>query len=470
MAIYTYDQFQKAAQQAGLLGQFSQADLSLAQQNPDAGMSLLKYKQDYSNATTDEQRAQANKGAETIRSSYGGYTGGGNGGSFHLDPLGPSSFQQTTAPSFNWDTPAPDYSSRYDETIQNMIKDMLERPEFSYDPESDVVWKSYQKAYGREGDRATQNALGAAAAASGGMPSSYATTAAAQAGNYYAAQAADKIPELYDAAYNRYLNEFNMDLSKLGVVQGQEGTDYNRYLDQLNQWNTDRNFAYNQFAGDRSQWNADREFAYNQLIDEINSQTQQRQEALDFANMAAQYGDYNYLKDLGIDTSALAALNAAGGGYGGGRGSGGNSADGTPASAYSSVYNMARAMKTSRASDEQIYHFLMQQYEAGNIDYAEINYIVSALNQPSAKTTGSDRVNTGAGFAGNTSGGNNINGATGNNAYKEIRNVVTKLHGEGISEQQIMAYLDKRYVQGEITARQVEQIMAELNLGGYNMG
>ena len=58
----------------------------------------------------------------------------------------------------------------------------------------------------------------------------------------------------------------------------------------------------------------------------------------------------------------------------------------------------------------------------------------------------------------------------GNNAYKEIRNVVTKLHGEGISEQQIMAYLDKRYVQGEITARQVEQIMAELNLGGYNMG
>ena len=53
MAIYTYDQFQKAAQQAGLLGQFSQADLSLAQQNPDAGMSLLKYKQDYANATTD---------------------------------------------------------------------------------------------------------------------------------------------------------------------------------------------------------------------------------------------------------------------------------------------------------------------------------------------------------------------------------------------------------------------------------
>lgn len=402
MAIYTYDQFQKAAQQAGLLGQFSQADMSLAQQNPDAGMSILKYKQDYLNAKTDEERARANKGAETIRSSYGGYTGGGNGGSFHLDPLGPSSFQQSTAPSFNWDTPAPDYSSRYDETIQNMIKDMLERPEFSYDPESDVVWKSYQKAYGREGDRATQNALGAAAAASGGMPSSYSTTAAAQAGNYYAAQAADKIPKLFDAAYNRYLNEFNMDLSKLGVVQGQEGTDYNRYLDQLNQWNTDRNFAYNQFAGDRSQWNADREFAYNQLIDEINSQTQQRQEALDFANMAAQYGDYNYLKDLGIDTSALAALNAAGGYSGGGRSSGSSSggistgstgsgagvsgaggSSGTrynTSQGYQSIANMARSMKTARATDAQIMSYINQRYDAGELTRNQVIQIMQDLN------------------------------------------------------------------------------------------
>ena len=455
MAIYTYDQFQKAAQQAGLLGQFSQADMSLAQQNPDAGMSILKYKQDYLNAKTDEERARANKGAETIRSSYGGYTGGGNGGSFHLDPLGPSSFQQSTAPSFNWDTPAPDYSSRYDETIQNMIKDMLERPEFSYDPESDVVWKSYQKAYGREGDRATQNALGAAAAASGGMPSSYSTTAAAQAGNYYAAQAADKIPELFDAAYNRYLNEFNMDLSKLGVVQGQEGTDYNRYLDQLNQWNTDRNFAYNQFAGDRTQWNADREFAYNQLLDEINSQTQQRQEALDFANMAAQYGDYNYLRDLGIDTSALAALNAAGG-YSGGGSSSGSSSGGT---SNGSTGNGAEGMP-------QKYIEIIRDNYGGMELHAEqwqeaVSAVMAALGVDQSTAT---TMMQNAGFSQNGSA------SGGNNAYNQIRNVVTKLHGEGISEQQIMAYLDKRYSQGDITAAQVEQIMAELNLGGYNMG
>ncbi len=445
MAIYTYDQFQKAAQQAGLLGQFSQADLSLAQQNPDAGMSLLKYKQDYANATTDEQRAQANKGAESIRSSYGGYTGGGDGGSFHLDPLGPSSFQQSTAPSFNWDTPAPDYSSRYDETIQDMIKDMLERPEFSYDPDSDVVWKSYQKAYGREGDRATQNALGAAAAASGGMPSSYATTAAAQAGNYYAAQAADKIPELYEAAYNRYLNEFNMDASKIGIVQGQEQTDYNRYLDELGQWNTDRNFAYTQFAGDRSQWNADREFAYNQLLDEINSQTQQRQEALDFANMAAQYGDYNYLKDMGIDTSALEELNAAGGYRGGGSSwtTGGEEISGDMPQRYvEKIRSYYGSTSLSGTQWQEAVNSLMDKM---------------GIDQATAETMMQE-----AGFSKTGSNG------SGTNQYTQIRNVVTRLKQDGISEQQIMAYIDEMYKKNKITASQVEMIIAELNLGGYN--
>lgn len=73
---YTYDQFRQAAQQSGLLGEFSDADLSLAQRNPDAGMSLLSYKRDWHNATTDAERQLANLGAESVRGSYGSYAGG----------------------------------------------------------------------------------------------------------------------------------------------------------------------------------------------------------------------------------------------------------------------------------------------------------------------------------------------------------------------------------------------------------
>ena len=349
MPTFTYDQFQKAAQDSGLMGEFSPADLSLAQRNPDAGMSLLKYKQDYHAATTDEARALANLGAEGIRSSYGNYTGGGNGGSFYLDPLSPSSFDGGKAPTYNnqyagdiadlWEQQrdygsydygeaAPVYNNRYDDTIQDLIQGILNREDFSYDPATDPLYQNYRKQYTREGQRATADTLGQAAAASGGIPSSYATTAAAQAGNYYAAQMTDKIPELYQLAYNQYLNDYNMQLSDLGVVQGAEQSDYDKYLNELQQYNTDRAFDYNawldeynmtkdqlqtaqgleqldytKYLNELQQFNTDREFNYGQLLDEIDSQTLERQEAVDNALRAAEFGDYSFLQDMGIDTS-----------------------------------------------------------------------------------------------------------------------------------------------------------------------
>lgn len=349
MPTFTYDQFQKAAQDSGLMGEFSAADLSLAQRNPDAGMSLLKYKQDYHAATTDEARALANLGAEGIRSSYGNYTGGDNGGSFYLDPLSPSSFDGGRAPtyenqyagdiadlweqqknygSYDYGEAAPVYNNRYDDTIQDLIQGILNREDFSYDPATDPLYQNYRKQYTREGQRATADTLGQAAAASGGIPSSYATTAAAQAGNYYAAQMTDKIPELYQLAYNQYLNDYNMQLSDLGVVQGAEQSDYDKYLNELNQYNTDRAFDYNawldeynmtkdqlqtaqgleqldytKYLNELQQFNTDREFNYGQLLDEIDSQTMERQEAVDNALRAAEFGDYSFLQDMGIDTS-----------------------------------------------------------------------------------------------------------------------------------------------------------------------
>lgn len=348
MATFTYEDFRKAAESSGLLGSFSQADLNLAQKNPDAGMSILTAKKDWMNATTEEAKALANQRAEEIRSSFGEYTGGTDGSGFTLTPLSPNHFEYGDAPTYDggsfgdqikdlWDQSlnygdftygdAPTYTSRYDQQIQDMIQNILNRPDFSYDPATDPLYQNYRKQYTREGQRATQDALGAAAAASGGLPSSYATTAASQAGNYYAAQMTDMIPELYQLAYNQYLNDYQMDLSDLGVVQGQESTDYNRYADQLAQYNTDRNFAYNVWADglnrinsnlntaltmddlewqryltELNQYNTDRNFAYGQLLDEIDSQTNERNEILNNAILAGEYGDYSQLNDLGINT------------------------------------------------------------------------------------------------------------------------------------------------------------------------
>ncbi len=227
MATYNVDDYKKAIQGKKI----SQADYLLGLQNPDVGMSILNYQRDWNNATTQAEREAANKGANALRSQYGHYTGGDDGSKFYKDKPSPGSFSM-------------------DE----------EKPSFSYDVETDPVYAAYQKQYAREGRRATQEALGNAAAMTGGIPSSYAATAASQAGDYYAAQLSDKAPELYQQAYNRYLNEL-------------------------------------------SQWNADRNFQYGQYVDEINSKTADRQEALQNALYGVQIGDYSGMKNLGYNVN-----------------------------------------------------------------------------------------------------------------------------------------------------------------------
>lgn len=353
---FTYEDFERELANRGMGGQFSAADMSLAKSNPDAGMSLLNYKSDYANATTDEARALANEGAESIRSAYGNYTGGIDGSGFYLDQPSPGSFAFAEVPKYNnkyadsinksydklssfkdfsYDLPAPTYTDSYKDQREDIISQLQNPGEFAYDYETDPVYGAYAKQYRREGERASQNALAQAAAASGGMPSSYAVTAAQQAGNYYGAGLADKIPQLYSQAYDRWLNEFTQKQNALAALQGESQNEYDKYLNDLNQYNADRSFAYGQYQDEYNrlvdainqgskleqldytkyldeldQYNSDRNFAYNQLLDEISNQQALDQRAYERAWDAASVGDYSQLADRGINTERQQLLDA----------------------------------------------------------------------------------------------------------------------------------------------------------------
>lgn len=251
---YTYDDFVKAANQSGLMGQFSQDDLNLAQKYPEFGMSVLSLKKDYNNATTAEQRLLANQAANELRKSYGNYSGGADGGSFRLESkLNRRSDdlldQLGSFGSFSYGE-APTYENTFAQQQKDLLDRILNREDFSWSKETDPQWSSYKKSYLREGDRATANALAKASAASGGRPSSHAVNAATQAGDYYATKLNDVIPTLYQQAYERYLDEYNMKLKDLNTVNQQEQLDYAKYLDRLGQFNTDRGFAYQNYADD----------------------------------------------------------------------------------------------------------------------------------------------------------------------------------------------------------------------------
>lgn len=330
---YSYDDFLAEANKEGV--SFSSYDLNLAKQYPEFGLSLVSLKKQYKNAGSDAERRKANDAANELRKSYGNYTGGQDGsqyislgrlpsqidaaqealqnfGSFQFDREAPvyknpyAERQQALLDSlenigsFTYDTKAPAYTNQYASQQQKLLDSLLNYKAFSYNKNQDPQWGAYKKAYLREGDRAAADALGQAAAAAGGRPSSYAATAASQAGDYYASKLSDVLPTLYQQAYERYLGEYSRKQQDLSAVNAQEQLDYNRYLDELNQYNTDRNFAlttwqgerdavldqisavnalqsqdYNQYLTELEQYNTDREFAYDDYLNQFEMQEQQ---------------------------------------------------------------------------------------------------------------------------------------------------------------------------------------------------
>lgn len=351
---YTYDDIKKRLASGSYA--LSDADMKLAERNPDAVMSILNYKDDYANATTDEARALANMGAENIRRTQGGYTGGVDGSNFYLEAPAPSSFDSGSAPSFSSDysadvkssydalknykpfeynVEAPSFTDKYAGTRENLVNQISNPEKFSYDKNNDESYKAYAKQYRREGSRATADALASASAQSGGIASSYALTAANQAGNYYASQLADKIPELYDNAYNRYLNEYAMKREALNSVQAETAADYDRYLGDYNVYNTDRNFAYQKYQDeyDRarnllndaaaleqqdytryrdsvSDYQNDRNFRYQQLLDTISNNQYEDEKDYTRAQDKAIYRDYSGLEGYGFNMDAQRAQDA----------------------------------------------------------------------------------------------------------------------------------------------------------------
>lgn len=345
---YTYDDIKKKLASGNYA--LSDADMKLAERNPDAVMTILNFKDDYANATTDEARALANMGAENVRRTQGGYTGGVDGSNFYLEAPAPSSFDPGSAPSFSsgyssdvkssydalknykpfeYSKTAPVFDDKYASERDDLINQLANPEKFSYDHNTDESYKAYAKQYAREGQRATADALAAASAQSGGIASSYALTAAGQQGNYYASQLADKIPELYQNAYNRYLNEYNMKREALNSIQSETNAAHDRYLGDYNVFNTDRNFEYAKYQNElarkqdllslaksledsdysryrdqRSDYENDRNFRYQQLLDTISNNQYEDEKNYTRAKDQASFRDYSGLEGYGFNMDA----------------------------------------------------------------------------------------------------------------------------------------------------------------------
>lgn len=281
------------------------------------------------NAAGDQAGMQAaHDAAEALRAQYN-YSGGEDGSeyiplnTYHSSTVSPGRVESMG--EFTYES-APTYTSKYQAQIDELLGEILNRPAFSYDPEADPRYQAFQKQYAREGQRATANTMGEYAAMTGGMPSTAATVAAQQAGQYYGAQMADRIPELYELAYAMYQDEGDNLRLNMDMLTALEQGDYNKYLNLLTQYNNDRAFAYGLY---NDRWNQnyqldrddiadqryDMEWNYGVNRDEIADERYDTElaynQALDRAQIMAAAGDFSGYEALGYTPDQIATLQNA---------------------------------------------------------------------------------------------------------------------------------------------------------------
>lgn len=161
-----------------------------------------------------------------------------------------------------------------DPRIDKLLNEILNRDSFSYDAMNDPLYQQYAAMYQREGDRAMKETLAEAAAGAGGM-NTYAITAAQQANSYYNSQLNDRIPELYQLAYNMYLKDIEGKVRDLGLLQDMDDTQYARYRDTMSDWRDDKNFAYGLYQDAVQQGNWQTNFDNNNYWANKNYDTEQ---------------------------------------------------------------------------------------------------------------------------------------------------------------------------------------------------
>lgn len=247
MGTYSYDDFKKAYDNSGHT--FSEADLKLAQKNPDAGMTILQYKNDAAKATTAQQKATAHAGAEKARKTYGGYSGGadgsgyyvtGNGGNnysqYAYDPGSDAAYQSAMSALEEAKQGKPTYTPSYDAKLQELYNGIIGREDFKYDASGDALYQQYADLYRKQGQMAMMDTMGQAAALTGGYGSSYGQAVGQQNYDAKMQELTEMLPEFEQRAFDRYQAEGDRMLNEYSLTADMADDEYAKYSDDYDRW------------------------------------------------------------------------------------------------------------------------------------------------------------------------------------------------------------------------------------------
>ena len=186
--------------------------------------------------------------SEQTSSQTGGQapTAGGGLPQFAYDPATDTAYQQALAALQQAQQSMPSYQASYDQQLQNVYDQIVNRKPFQYNVNEDALYQQYRDQYAQMGQMAMMNTMGQAAGLTGGYGNSYAQAAGQQAYQGYLQQLNEVVPELYGMARQAYDQEGQDLMNQYAMLGDMADTEYGRYMDQLNQYWQNLNFAKEQ--------------------------------------------------------------------------------------------------------------------------------------------------------------------------------------------------------------------------------
>lgn len=264
---------------------------------------------------------------------------------------------------------------QYGQQMQEALDAIRKRKKFSYDLNGDALYQQYKDKYVQQGKQAMQDTMGQAAALTGGYASTYGQAVGQQQYDAYLQQLNDVVPELYQMAYQQYQDEGDRMQQQYGMLGNLADDEYSKYRDAYNQWLTERDYA---------QGNADTAYdrGYNQWLQQWNQFNTDRNYQLEKENADRQYQlqleQFRWQQEQAAQAQAAAAAKSSGGGSSGGGKSSGKQQD---AEKYTSSTALRLASASSASTQGQLMA-LESMYENGNITKKQYSDLVYALKNP----------------------------------------------------------------------------------------
>ena len=193
------------------------------------------------------------------------------------------------------------FKSNYTQQLSDLYNQIMTRDPFTYDFNADALYQQAKDQYMQQGQMAMRDTMAQAAAMTGGYGNSYANTAGQQAYQGYLQQLSAIMPEYYDRAYQRYMQEGQNLMDRYNLTQSADQLDYARHRDTVADWQADRAYAQGVYEGERS-------FDYNDYATQLNKAMNllgyERDDSLmnfeyqrDDALRAENYGYQDYARD-----------------------------------------------------------------------------------------------------------------------------------------------------------------------------